>query len=194
MAPALSIPKKAISNSAQFRGEYADDGPLANAHRREGGGEPVRRLVELPEREPAVAVDDGGLVGETQGGVGDEPLTGSGWNGPTEARMPGIADSSVCAPSDEGRADRQATGSARSVNAVARVPAPTSSEIGSRSPRPSTCRCRASCCSSRMARSCRGRESIRLWRWTHARPMPQQDCLPQRVALAVLHRLGQVRY
>ena len=40
-----------------------------------------------------------------------------------------------------------------------------------------------------------GVNQSRLWReHSSARPMPQQDCLPQRVPLAVLHRLGQVRY
>ena len=70
----LEYPEEGNLELSAVRGEYADDGPLANAHRREGGGQPVRRLVELQEREPALAVDDGGLVGETPGGVGDEPL------------------------------------------------------------------------------------------------------------------------
>ena len=194
----LEYPEEGNLELGAVRGEYADDGPLADAHRREGGGEPVRRLVELPEREPALAVDDGGLVGETPGGVGDEPLD---WE-----RMERTHRSA--------HAGHRGLLRWRPVRRGARRPASYR-----KCARAST-QSRAHAGPRRRRRPVRGRRdrrhvvvgraaAVREWSAraegvnqvrafvaldSSARPMPQQDCLPQRVALAVLHRLGQVRH
>ena len=55
-------------------GEHPHDVALAYAHSRKGGGKLVRVRVELGEREPAVAVDDGGLGRPSFGGALEQAL------------------------------------------------------------------------------------------------------------------------